>query len=770
MFEADPRVLARLAELLRDQPSLVRNEAEGRIRDNFLQRFPAERLASLQGQALLDDLHGRLSRDCMAYWLEFKNDDDFRSKAFGSISGGSASKFGIWQSTDDDLWYVRESNRNRRLELSEAIGIAERQRDQLLAAGSHVRALPKDPSADAFRTLHEDLQRIAPDMWHRAFTHKYLFLQAPEALDDFHSAEYQVHFLIAMGIRPAGDGLYHAAAPFVSALRQFQGVVDRDVNMSGFTRLIGRMLPGVMHHWRVGTGERGEGWDAMREGAFAGIGWDLLADLETVVAGRKTRTAQKEAIRAALLEAYPDYKPQMLGRATAQVWSFFDLMQEGDRILAAKGMQILGVGRIRGGYRYEGHPFRHRREVEWLSRVPFQSPTKSGLQTTVSKLDKDHEIRLAAEKHLLDNPPAPPGSVDERDGKTAPASLPALDPVQAEIDEELRRKGQVILYGPPGTGKTYHALRTVRELAARGTHGRTWDSLSDTLRDGLVGDGPESDQRIWTCTFHPAYGYEDFIEGLRPTPVPGGLSFEPRMGLLRRICEQAVAEPRQPYFLVIDELNRGDIPRIFGEVITLLENDKRGTLHVTLPASEGRFTIPKNLFIVATMNTADRSIALLDTALRRRFGFFELMPDPALLASSAPMGVPLDRLLSVLNQRLLEVLGSDARNLQVGHAFLLRDGKPIREAGQLARVLRHEIVPLMQEYCYDSPDALARILGPDLFDEESQSIHTHLLEAGSAHALRDALAAWNDELLSSDESAAEESEEDVDGGEDAAGA
>ena len=129
-------------------------------------------------------------------------------------------------------------------------------------------------------------------------------------------------------------------------------------------------------------------------------------------------------------------------------------------------------------------------------------------------------------------------------------------------------------------------------------------------------------------TFHQSYGYEDFIEGIKPTITNGNISYEVASGVFKKFCEAACIRPTENFVFIIDEINRGNISKIFGELITLIEDDKREEISVTLPYSQEEFTVPRNVYIIGTMNTADRSIALIDTALRRRFGFIEMMPRP----------------------------------------------------------------------------------------------------------------------------------------------
>ena len=224
-------------------------------------------------------------------------------------------------------------------------------------------------------------------------------------------------------------------------------------------------------------------------------------------------------------------------------------------------------------------------------------------------------------------------------------------------------------------------------------------------------------------TFHPSYGYEDFIEGFRPVDAGEGLVLRLVDGIFKRVCRAAVADPEQPYVLLIDELNRANLPKVFGELITLLESDKRG-LTVTLPQSREPFQIPPNVYLLSTMNTADRSIRLLDAAVRRRFSFIELMPDIELFRGAEVGDLQLDQFLHDLNRRITD---REGREKQVGHSFLLKNGSPVSEPDEFARRLREEILPLLQEYCYEDYGVLASYLGETIVDVESESLNDAVL-------------------------------------------
>ena len=199
---------------------------------------------------------------------------------------------------------------------------------------------------------------------------------------------------------------------------------------------------------------------------------------------------------------------------------------------------------------------------------------------------------------------------------------------------------------------------------------------------------------------------------------------------------------------MIDEINRGDLPRIFGELITTIEYDQTGQVD---PATRKRVDVcrSQDVFLIGTMNTADRSISLIDLAFRRRFGFLEIMPDSSLLTGKSVGGLQLGPWLDALNARLRKNLKRDARNLQIGHAYLMPP-LPINSVAEFARVLRDDIIPLLEEYCYDDFATLKEILGDDLVDADSGRIREDIFEANREAELIGAVsfAEINDLLLS----------------------
>ncbi len=287
-----------------------------------------------------------------------------------------------------------------------------------------------------------------------------------------------------------------------------------------------------------------------------------------------------------------------------------------------------------------------------------------------------------------------------------------------------------ILYGPPGTGKTWsatsHALAIIDGVEVQNV--KRNDERFRSLRFDLGSGGGQ----IAMVTFHQNFAYEDFVEGIRPRlKAEGELDYERHEGVFRRMARAAQERPDDPFVLIIDEINRGNIAKIFGELITLIEDSRRigadDATYVTLPYSGHTFAVPNNLYIIGTMNTADRSIQLLDTALRRRFTFIEMMPEPEHeLVSSDVDGVDCQKMLKAMNLRITALLD---REHQIGHTYLFDVGG----MDALAETFRNRIFPLLQEYFFDDWAKIRVVLRRNGFVQE-QDIDPYVANSGMLDA------------------------------------
>lgn len=451
--------------------------------------------------------------------------------------------------------------------------------------------------------------------------------------------------------------------------------------------------------WKIAPGERARLWEECREGRHIRVGWDEIGDLGQY----ESDTELKQALDS----QWPASTGANL-RHARQLLAFRDL-EPGDLIIANRGKsEVLALGTVSGGYVYDElyNTFRHTVPVEWDESYAqtFDAPENAWQQT----------FATVPEKLLRRIERGPAGATAVR--TALDAEVPAA--VQQVLDA-LDHKGQAILYGPPGTGKTRLALSVALALLGRTD---VIDAPAAERSAALAGllPAPQSDDvaQVTLVTFHPSYGYEDFVEGYKPEPLADrpGLNLQLRQGVFLRICEAAEQKPDLPFLLIIDEINRGDLPRILGELVTLLEIDKR-TIPVKLPISGRQIRIPPNVRVIGTMNTADRSIGHLDVAIRRRFGFIEVAPDLDAVDGSVG-GLDLAGFLAGLNSRLVREFGPDH---QIGHACLLRDDRPLRTEEELAAVFYHDIVPQIEDHSLGRAEPMQAVLG-ELVDSLSGRI------------------------------------------------
>jgi hypothetical protein len=405
---------------------------------------------------------------------------------------------------------------------------------------------------------------------------------------------------------------------------------------------------------------------------------------------------------------------------------FGKVMRPGDVVYAYNdGLKTIeGVGIITGQYEFRANAadgWNHRRKVFWVPRSQCAWPgAQFALKPVTAMLnDMKYDWRGVISETLINAGLKPPGFLPKVEWN--PISHPS--PCSAEFSERWTKRPAAendpdntrikpamrILYGPPGTGKTY---RTSEEIFAicMGEEVAKNDYVPSATELKLRGN-------VEFVTFHQNYDYSDFIEGYRPTmDEKGQLSYRLEDGVLKRIAKRAILHPEQPFVLVIDEINRGNISKIFGELITLIEADKRigekNATPVTLPYSGEIFCLPPNLNIVGTMNTADRSIAVLDTALRRRFAFRRMDPDTKALDSNSP---GCGKMLKELNKRLREYGLTNEQ--QIGHAWFWdiakksKDGKALElDHDELEVVFLNKILPLLEEWFFGEEEKLAKLV------------------------------------------------------------
>lgn len=293
-------------------------------------------------------------------------------------------------------------------------------------------------------------------------------------------------------------------------------------------------------------------------------------------------------------------------------------------------------------------------------------------------------------------------------GSTIPASFSG-DSSTKGSSPQVHYPKNLILYGPPGTGKTYNTIRYAVSIIEgidikTFTNSNTYPDKDGNLVDVKNAfDSLLEAERIFFTTFHQSLSYEDFIEGIKPEPTEAkdNVLYDVHSGILKLICEKASEHPDDKYVLVIDEINRGNVASIFGELITLIEDDKRSGepnyIQCVLPYSKKRFSVPRNLYIIGTMNTADRSVEALDSALRRRFDFVEMMPDPNKVVHRKDVFETINNRLRILK---------DAEH-QLGHSYFIG----IKSDEELCTVFHNKVIPLIQEYFYGDMEKIRLVIG-----------------------------------------------------------
>jgi hypothetical protein len=437
--------------------------------------------------------------------------------------------------------------------------------------------------------------------------------------------------------------------------------------------------------WAMSLGEGGRLWDECQEQGIAAIGWDEyeLGDLRAY--------PTREAILDVLMKKRAGQGPAPTNDALC-LFQFSHEMAEGDYIVAKAGrLRVLGLGRVISEYYHDDarHEYKHARRVKWLSATPGELPKALALATkTLTDITPYGEVLSFVKDHFFEHEPEAPAKAARP--YSLQDALEALFLPQDQLDEivaALRRKKNVILQGPPGVGKTF-AARHVAYLHL----------------------GEMDDARVEMVQFHQSYAYEDFVQGWRPK-ADGG--FRLKSGVFIEFCNRARIDPERDYVFVIDEINRANLSKVFGELLMLIETDKRGARYaipLTYAEESGdRFSVPENVYIIGLMNTADRSLALVDYALRRRFTFFTLRPalESPLFKRQLSMAGASDELIAAICRRIADLneqIVSDAdlgEGFQIGHSFFCTGIDGGADARWFRRIIVTEIAPLLREYWFD---------------------------------------------------------------------
>ena len=449
-------------------------------------------------------------------------------------------------------------------------------------------------------------------------------------------------------------------------------------------------------YWLYVPGEGAGKWEEFRTAGIMALNWDRIGD--------PTSYPNDEAVIEALEAGYGDWGGRPTG-AAGMIRDFTRTMRPGDVVYARRGpTEIIGRGIVRSQFRYdEARPaYRCVRDIEWthVGSWPLEQRIGRLMLQRLTENTKYTPDQLNALIGIEDS--HSPSSVDERCGNndldeadehyTSADFLNEVFLRPEDLEQMLgllRRKKNLILQGAPGTGKTFAAKRLAYALM-----------------------GQTDDSRVEVVQFHQSTVYEDVVVGLRPTAEGGFAAAE---GVFARFCRRAAADPGRDYVFIIDEINRANISKAFGELLMLIEAEHRGEA-LRLPVSGELLSVPKRLHIIGMMNTADRGLALIDYALRRRFAFFEMRPaldHPGFLRHVEAVGsARLEALVDVvrrLNQRITEdeALGP---GFQIGHSYLcLPAAGPENPAGtdaDVTSVVRYELEPLVREYWFDNPAAM----------------------------------------------------------------
>lgn len=429
--------------------------------------------------------------------------------------------------------------------------------------------------------------------------------------------------------------------------------------------------------WTYSPGTKASKWDLCRNEGIMCLDWSDVPDMS------QFKSRQELITFLQTLYGKPDASFKNISLA---LWQFANEMHVGDVIHAKVGTDtIVGRGIVEGEYYYSADvpDFKHRRKVRWTHVGEWKVPREYIASKTLTDVTPYPREVDNCERIIL-------GSENEQVAAKQPAAYTKADFLREVFVPDARyeqmrglllNKKNVILQGAPGVGKTFIAKRLAYSLM-----------------------GCKDDDRVEMVQFHQSYSYEDFIMGYRPN-ANGGFDLTP--GIFYNFCMKAKGDKGHSYFFIIDEINRGNLSKIFGELLMLIENDYRGQ-KIKLAYNQQPFSVPSNLYIIGMMNTADRSLAMIDYALRRRFSFVEIEPGfdsegfkryQASLGSSA-----FNRLIDAVEALNRKISSDDSlgSGFCIGHSYFCNQSECT--SAWLKSVVEFDIAPMLREYWFDSKE------------------------------------------------------------------